>query len=94
MNCKCSAIVQQGPVVWTFLVQFIFRDLWNICYNLGFIGFFRIGTLLGLHMLITSRCNFEVITSLLQETDFRKLNVFQTLSLTFLSHNSLVSERS
>lgn len=82
INCKCSAIVQ--PVVWTFLVQFIFRGLWNICYNLGFISFFRIETLLGLHMLITCRCNFEMITLLLQETDLRKLNVFQTLSLTFV----------
>lgn len=90
MDCKCSVIVQQGPVVWAFLVQF--RDLWSICYNLGFIGFFRIGTLLGLHMLIPCRCNFEVITLLLQGTDLRKSNVFQTLSLTSLSHNSLEAD--
>lgn len=92
MNCKCSAIVQQGPVVWTFLVQFMFRDLWNICCNLGFISLFRIGTLLELHMLFTCGCNFGVIT-LLQETDLRKWNVFQTLILTSLSHNSLAVSR-
>lgn len=93
MNCKCSVIVQQGSVVWTFLVQYIFRDLWNICYNLGFTGFFKIGTLLGLQMLLTCRRSFEVITLLLQETDFKKLNVFLTLSLTSLSHNSLAVSR-
>lgn len=84
MNCKCSVIVQQRPVAWTFLVQFNFRDLWNICYNSGLISFFRIGTLLGLHMLITCRFNIEVITLLLQETDLRKLNVFQTVSHFFV----------
>lgn len=93
MNCKCSVIVQQGPMVWTFLVQFIFRDLWNICYNLGFISFFRIETLLGPHMLITCRCTCEVVTLLSQKTDLRKSNIFQTLSLTSLSHNSLAVSR-